>query len=191
MKIQYISAVDVGSGSAVLPCTMPVPDRVFQEAGIPLFEEIYFANYVKVCGSKYKVGNVVVLSFDNDMPTFGAILHIMHASGKKTFVVQKKFTVTYSSHYHAYEVVGIDDMAAVGYLELADWHPLNLHAGFGQNVKFQYVVPRYELLIKMIFFCCTVIFNVDPFILEHGKLENLLVVSVSKVLVWFPICLYI
>jgi hypothetical protein len=146
MSIQYISAVDVGTGSAVLPCTLSVPDLVFQEAGIPLFEEIYLANYVKVCGSKYKTGDVVILSFENDWPTFGAILHIMHASGKVTFVVQKLFTVTYSSHYHAYEVERTDDRTAVGYLNLADWHPLSLHTGFGQNAKCQYIVPRYELL---------------------------------------------
>lgn len=53
MTLDQSAKVDVGTGSALLPCTLSVPDFVFEDAGIPLYEESYFTNYVKVNGSKY------------------------------------------------------------------------------------------------------------------------------------------
>jgi len=149
MLINHSAAVDVGHGSAILPCTLSVPNDVFVAARIPLFEEIYVANHVKINGSKYVPGNVVVLPFQDELPVFGLIVLIAYFNNAVTFIVQKQLAVEYDSALHAYEVSNSGDFAAVDYTELADWHPLSLHFGFGKYRQCRYVVPRYEMMIKV------------------------------------------
>ena len=55
---------EVGAGSELLPCALAVPDCVFTDAGIALYEELYFANHIKVNGLKYIARNVLVLNFE-------------------------------------------------------------------------------------------------------------------------------
>lgn len=146
MAFNQSTSVDVGPGTAVLPCTLSVPGIVFEKVGIPLFEETYIPKYVRINGSKYTTNCIVVLAVECDLPVFGQIQLIAYAAKNVTFVVQKLHTLTYDTHLHAYEVSGTDELTAVCYHDLVDWHPLSTHVGFGNNRSSEYVVLKYELL---------------------------------------------
>lgn len=70
--------LDVGPGETVLPRTSDIPNNVFVEANISLYEEIYVVNHVKVNGYTYKPGHAVVIKIgDNHLPVFAQIPFIV------------------------------------------------------------------------------------------------------------------
>lgn len=91
-------------------------------------------------------GNVIVLAIEDNLPVFGVIVLIVYAHKSITFVVQKQVILDYVTNLHAYEVSNSEDIVAVKYSDLCDWHPLSISAGFGKHKQGHYVVPRYEIL---------------------------------------------
>lgn len=146
MMFNQSTIMDIGPGSAILPCTLSVPEDVFKKVGISIYEEMYFANYVKVNGCKFQPGSIIIVAIKDDMPVFGKVLFIANAERKITFVFEKQYTLRYLINLHAYEVSSTDDIMAIDYSQLLDYHPLSLHFGFGKNRQCTYVVPRYEIL---------------------------------------------
>jgi len=142
------TTAEVGPGSALLPCTLAFPEFVFQNAGIALYEEMYFTKYVRVNGSKYMPENVIVMYKDCDMPVFGVIKLIAYKSNNAVFLVEKLLTVKYCSHVHAYLVTYTGEHTAVNQSKLLDWRPLSIQTGYGELRQNHYVVPRYEIIDK-------------------------------------------
>jgi hypothetical protein len=137
---------EVGPGKMLLPCSLPVPDNVFKGTNIALYEEVYTANYVEVNGSRYKIGNVLVLNVVADSPVFGQILFIVCAGNKVIFLVQTLQTDHYCDRVHGFEVHLTDEILGINYKDLYDWHPLSIYEGYGSIRNSRYIIPRYEWL---------------------------------------------
>ena len=61
-------------------------------------------NWIEVLGTRYKAGEVVILSVDS-VPTFGLITDIIVREVDDYFLVCNQLhTDCFSHHYHAYEV---------------------------------------------------------------------------------------
>jgi hypothetical protein len=143
---------EIGPGSESLPCILEVPDSVFAEAGVLLYEEMFFPNYVTINGLKYMTGNILFLRYDNDFPVFGLLLYLTHKENRTRFVLREMETQRFVSLLHCFEVNSTDNFVVVDYCDLADWHPLSIHTGFGKHRSCQYIVPRYEVVNRPSFF---------------------------------------
>lgn len=137
---------EVGPGKLLLPCALPVPDHVFAEANIALYDDIYIAHHVKLNGSVYKIGSVLVMNVIKDILVFGQILFIVCTGIKVIFLVQTLHTDHYSDHVHGFEVHLTDEILGINYLDIYDWHPLSIYEGFGSYKNRRYIIPRHELL---------------------------------------------
>ena len=102
---------------------------------------------MKVCGTTYKEGAVVLTKFINDMPIFGRIITIiLHSSTEPLIVTNLLETVFFNKHFFAYQVK--DNYTNSYYVckqsKLADYHPLSFYSS--QN-SIELLVPlKYHVL---------------------------------------------
>lgn len=108
------------------------------------------AKWITIHGTKYKVGAIVHIGFDEDeFPQFWEIKEISIVNNnvdKALFIVNKKETLTFSEHYQAYEIVAPKQKyTKVVYSENFTCHlPYSEIKRFGSHSR--YICLRYELL---------------------------------------------
>ena len=85
---------------------------------------------MRIRGTLYSVGTVVLTKFIEDMPVFGRIVDIvLHESTKPLLVIDLLETMCFNKHFYAYEVK--ENTIRAFYLctqsDLADHHTLSTH----------------------------------------------------------------
>ena len=61
-------------------------------------------NWIKMMGQKYKPCCIIIMEVDDDYPKFAQIQHIFVANNKILFEVSVFDTISFCTHFHAYEV---------------------------------------------------------------------------------------
>ena len=104
-------------------------------------------SWIKVYGTKYKRGCIVVLSLQHGDPVFGKVNEVMLVDGKHIIF---KCTILHNQgfeeHLNAYKVI-VDggNETYVDHSSLLDFHPLDLLKGCGDNANTDFCVLRYRV----------------------------------------------
>lgn len=102
-------------------------------------------SWVKVYGTKYARGCVVVVALHHGVPIFGKVEQILIV-GEIVILRYKRLRVLeYVSHLNAYKVVELNEIACIKQKELKDFHPLSLYKGIGRFSQDSFVVLRYRV----------------------------------------------
>ena len=102
---------------------------------------------MRICGTTYSIGAVVLTKFIEDMPIFGRIVDIvLHESMKPLLVIDLLETTCFNKHFYAYEVK--EKIIRAFYVcpqsDLADYHTLSIYTP--QN-SHQFMIPlKYYVL---------------------------------------------
>ena len=102
---------------------------------------------MRIRGTLYNVGAVVLTKFNEDMPVFGRIVDIiLQESMKPLLVVDVLETMCFNRHFYAYEVKeeNIRAFYVCKQSDLADYHTLSIYTP--QNSR-QLMIPlKYYVL---------------------------------------------
>ena len=102
-------------------------------------------SWVKVFGTRYAEGCVVITSLTYGQPSFGRMDKVLFVAGIVVFQYHRLQLVKYSEHLNAYQVLPLCDSHFIKQEDLQDYHPLGIHNGFGQNASKLFVVLRYKV----------------------------------------------
>ena len=102
-------------------------------------------SWVKVFGTYYSEGCVIVAGLSYGQPIFGKICKVLLAMGKVIFQYKTLLVLEFLEHLNAYEVRLCNDVHFIKQGDLQDFHPLNIHCGFGNNANRSFVVLRYRV----------------------------------------------
>ena len=111
-----------------------------------IYFTFYRCSWVKILGTKYAVGNVIITGLNHGLPTFGKVEKIITMNG--TIVIFKYKTlnvVEYQERSNAYRVDLVNDIRLIKHEDIIDFHPLGLHKGFGCYANKLFVVLRYRI----------------------------------------------
>ena len=95
-----------------------------------IYFTFYRCSWVKILGTKYAVGYVIITGLNHGLPTFGKV---------------EKIITTYQERSNAYRVDLVNDIRLIKHEDLIDFHPLGLHKGFGCYGNKLFVVLRYRI----------------------------------------------
>ena len=116
---------------------------------ITFFCNIIFhrTSWIKVYGTLYKRGCVVVLSLHHGEPIFGKVDEVMLVDGKHIIFKCKTLQNRgLEEHFNAYKVIVQDvNETYVDHHSLLDFHPLDLLKGCGDRANTDFCVLRYQL----------------------------------------------
>ena len=85
-------------------------------------------SYVEITGTRYKQGNILVCSFDEEIPVFGKIVDIIVTKFSDCLFISIPYIgINFHTHYNAFEVYA-DTTHYIVYRQkdLKDYHPLPL-----------------------------------------------------------------
>ena len=102
---------------------------------------------MKVCGTTYRKGTVVLTNFIHDMPVFGQIITvILHESTQPLLITDLLQTLCFNKHFFAYEVKETTTRSyyACRQSDLADYHPLSIYTP--QNSSLLLIPLKYYVL---------------------------------------------
>ncbi len=102
-------------------------------------------SWVKIFGTRYSEGCVIITGLNYGQPIFGQISKILLAMGNIILQYNTLQVVQYSEHLNAYEVAPCYDVNFIKREDLQDFHPLGIHQGFGNNANKLFVVLRYRV----------------------------------------------
>ena len=102
-------------------------------------------SWVKIFGTGYSEGCVIITGLNYGQPTFGKISKVLLAIGNIIFQYKTLQVLGYSEHLNAYEVIPCDGVHFIKQDDLQDFHPLGIHQGFGNNANKLFVVLRYRV----------------------------------------------
>ena len=103
-------------------------------------------SWVKILGTRYAKGCVIITGLSYGQPVFGEITKVLLVMGNIVFMYKALKVMEYSEHLNAYHVKPIfHDLQFIKQDRLQDFHPLGLHAGFGNNANKLFVVLRYRV----------------------------------------------
>lgn len=101
---------------------------------------------MKVLGTKYCKGSVVVAGLSYGNPVLGDVTKIyLSDKGIVVFYYERLEILNFEKHLNAYKVVNSGDMVYIAQDKLIDFHPLGKHNGFGQNSASYFVVLRHRV----------------------------------------------
>ena len=103
---------------------------------------IYRLAWLEINGTKYTLGNVVVLEVTDLFPTFAVLSDIVSSEAQYYFVCRLMFTICFSHHFHAYEVCDTDDYIVCCQAELADHYVLSKYTVCGKH----FIPMKYHLI---------------------------------------------
>ena len=109
---------------------------------------LYFnrVSWVKVYGTMYTKKTVIAVSLIRGQLTFGEIVDVFVVdSNTVIFYYEQLCVLSYVHHFNAYKVQHSNVFAYVKQEDMADSHPLGLHAGFGDNLQDIFVVLKYRI----------------------------------------------
>ena len=84
-----------------------------------------------------------------EVPTFGHIEDIISTRSGSIFVINQYKTLTFDTHFHAYQVTLMHNELLVMVMqqkELADYHPLEIHKSFSVSSP-MYIHTKYLIMI--------------------------------------------
>ncbi len=102
-------------------------------------------SWVKIYGTRYSEGCVIITGLNYGQPTFGKITKVILVLGDIIFQYRALEVLEYSESVNAYEVISSCDVKFIKQDDLEDFHPLGIHQGFGSNAKKSFVVLRYRV----------------------------------------------
>lgn len=108
----------------------------------------YRTKWVEIQGTKYKLGDCVLHSFEGEIPVFGQIMDIVLPDlNHPKFILNPLFTVAFSSHVHAYEVSYQHSISVIvcSQSDFVDHSVLSLYQSYASASTF-YVPLRYHVL---------------------------------------------
>lgn len=91
--------------------------------------ENYFATkWVKIEGNTYSTNNLLLLDYYNFLPTFGKISSIILSEDDVYFLLEKKNTISFNEHLHAFEITSISyNVSSENFKSLCDTTPYVSH----------------------------------------------------------------
>ena len=150
MKFGHVSDESViGVGYADIPSMLEIPDHVFVNASIPLYEEVYVSSTVEIKGVNYTVSHVLPVSFERGHIQFAVIHQIISIPYQEDilFVMNKLCTHHFDSHFHAYAVTLLSkEQYICRAKDFLDYHPLHLSESYREYDAYSYVVLKYAVL---------------------------------------------
>ena len=100
-------------------------------------------NWIEVLGTKYKPGEIVVISVDT-VPKFGLISDVIVLDVDNYFIVcEVLHTIRFNSHYHAYEV-SRDTAPTFVFLKQSDMSDHSV-LGLYNKITFSFVSLKYHI----------------------------------------------
>ena len=110
----------------------------------------YRYSWVKITGTEYRPGDILVWKFTDDSPTFCRLNKVYSDScGNFYFDCVQLETPHYDSHYHAYIVDTSSNVASVlcQQDELCDHQSYSVHHSFDPALRnIHFVVPKYLII---------------------------------------------
>ena len=110
----------------------------------------YRYSWVKITGTEYRPGDILVWKFTDDTPTFCRLNKIYSDSCDNFYFDCIQLEIPhYDSHYHAYIVDTSSNVASVlcQQAELCDHHSYSLHHSFNPALRnIHFVVPKYHII---------------------------------------------
>ena len=97
--------------------------------------------WVKIFGTSYSTGCVIITGLYHGQPTFGEIIKVLLVMGNIIFQYKTLQVLEYSEY--AYQVTPCYDVHFIKQDQLQDFHPLGIHQGFSNNSNKLFVVMRY------------------------------------------------
>ena len=111
---------------------------------------LYRTRFAEVHGTHYARGNVVLCTFDEDIPIFGLIVDIIIPSSQDClFILVPYIGYSFNHHFNSYEVQ-INSAKHLVYRqsELLDYHPLNLSNSFSSALNHTlFVCLKYHVFL--------------------------------------------
>lgn len=100
---------------------------------------------VVICGTCYTCNMILVINYDEDLPTFGNLYCIVRPQNVQEyplFLLSGLQTVGFNEHLHCYEIRPTPEWFLVEYRDLISFYPSTAHVGSDGNT---YVVFRHTL----------------------------------------------
>lgn len=115
---------EIEPGSIILLASLDHSEDISVSLGrVPVFDNIFFANWCRYYGMKYRAGMMVVIDIDEDLElAFGNIVHVL-ADGQENIklIVEKWETTIFNQHYHAYSEKHWFQHVALSYIQKIYW----------------------------------------------------------------------
>ena len=108
---------------------------------------------MRICGTIYSIGAVILTKFIEDMPVFGWIVdNVLHESMKPLLVIDVLQTTCFNKHFYTYMCELKEKIIRAFYVcpqsDLADYHTLSIYTP--QN-SHQFMIPmKYYILTDLI-----------------------------------------
>ena len=102
-------------------------------------------SWVKVFGTRYAKGCVIITGLNYGQPSFGRIDKVLVVAEIVVFQYHSLQLIKFSEHLNAYEELPLYDTHFIKQKDLQDYHSLGIHNGFGQNANKLFVVLHYKV----------------------------------------------
>ena len=102
--------------------------------------------WMKVMGTKYSKGSIIITGLTYGNPVLGEVIRILISDqGIVVLCYERLDAVDYVKHLNAYRVVSSGEVDFIAQDQLVDYHPVGKHNGFGQSANSYFVVLRYRV----------------------------------------------
>jgi len=138
-------SVEVGNGNITLLQLLPDFKNSIPE--VENFTEVFVANWVKICGTKYTPGLTVIVSINpENEPTFGYIDKIVVVDGTDVYFGLRRWAVsTFNEKQHSYSCRLSVDYFTVRQADLLDFHPLYGHQCLEEQCSYFHITLHHIL----------------------------------------------
>lgn len=103
-------------------------------------------SWVKVYGTKYVKGDVIVIDYHHGFPILGKIQKVLVVERHIVWFQYLKINVTeFVCHLNAFKVQQLNEIRYIKQSELLDYYPLGLVKGFGCYANQVFVTLKYRL----------------------------------------------
>ena len=106
----------------------------------------YISSEVIIHGQKYRSGAALLLSWHDDIPTFGIISQILVYDHMKTFILDNLANLGFDEHFNAYIVKSTEKQSVVAFPDLENKWPLCVYP-VGDVI---YITNRYSHFVEHI-----------------------------------------
>ncbi|XP_013413276.1 uncharacterized protein LOC106175700 [Lingula anatina] len=115
--------LEIGTGSSHILATLDNAELIATSfANMPLYGELYLANWIEMQGTNYRPGMTLIIGrSDNDLFLFGLIVNILVDDNQDAkFYLRRWKTIGFDEHFHAYEVEEGPDVSILNCDDLLD-----------------------------------------------------------------------
>ena len=140
-------AVEVEPGSSVILASLDHAEYLAQNLQIPLYDEVYIANWCKVCGTEYRGNVMVVVRKEEGDPVFGKVELVIPSNGSVFLLCGLWHTNGFNRHYHAYSVLPCQpaEVTLVKVEDLIDYYPLHSTQSYDKHDQNYYINMRHKV----------------------------------------------